>query len=213
MPIETSSAIRCLILGAALTAAGCDRIGNPFDALSQKQKGPDEFSVISRAPLVMPPSRQLPEPSPGTVSPLDPNPQRAAIAALTGRGDSFAASTAGVSAGEQVLLESANAAAASPDIRILIEQERIEAEENAEYEPPTIFEVLGGPEKTFDEEDVIDPNAESRRLQQAGVTAPVNPFEEPEAAPRPSVDPDAPTEFPGENDADRRPNNRLPPPG
>ena len=199
----------CAPLCALVLVAGCDRIGNPFQALNTKQKGPDEFSVIARAPLTMPPTRELPEPTPGTRSPLDPDPQRDAITALTGRGDSFArTSSAGTSSGEEVLLSSANAAAASSEIRVQLEEDRVRAEENKPYEPPTIIELLSGEKDEINREEVLDPDAESRRLQTAGVTAPVNPFEQPPEEPRAGSEPD-PTSY-GENSGGRRPNNKLP---
>ena len=180
MANATRTGVRLVCLAAIAAVAACERVGDPFEALSQKQKGPDEFSVVSRAPLSMPGSRELPEPRPGVASRLDPNPQRAAIEALTGRGDSFATANApAISPGEQVLLGSANASAETAEIRKLLETDAIEAEENKPYEPPTVLELLSGNEPAFDEEEVIDPNAESRRLQRTGVAVPVNPFERP----------------------------------
>ena len=53
---------------AALVAlAGCEKVGNPFVVLSSKPPAPDEFQVIARKPLVMPPTDALPEPRPGDV--------------------------------------------------------------------------------------------------------------------------------------------------
>lgn len=175
-----------VVLGIAV--AGCESLGNPFEAIASKKPSPDEFAVVARAPLVMPGSRALPPPTPGTASPLDPRPQEDAIRALTGQGETRISSTA-TSRGEQVLLSSANAAAASSDIRVQLEKDEVEAKENEEYEPPLITELLfGADDAGVDEETLLDPNEESRRLQTSGLTAPVDPNEE---APELETDPDA----------------------
>ncbi|MEM7507938.1 MAG: DUF3035 domain-containing protein [Pseudomonadota bacterium] len=207
MQIAKGSFKLAVLLGTGLTIAACDRIGDPFEVMSSKRAGPDEFSVIARAPLEMPGSRALPEPTPGTISPLDPDPQRAAIEAVTGGSSTLvSAPGTGISSGEEVLLRSAEVSAASSDIRVQLERDRIEAEENKPFEPPTVLELLSGDDGSgFDEADIIDPNDESRRLQTAGVTAPVNPFEEPPSAERGLNDgPEFEYDF-----NDRRPNNSL----
>ncbi|MEM7667564.1 MAG: DUF3035 domain-containing protein [Pseudomonadota bacterium] len=191
---------------AALSAlvAGCGSLGNPFEALGAKKPSPDEFAVVARAPLVMPGSRALPPPTPGTISPLDPRPQEDAIRALTGRGETRISTTA-TSRGEQVLLSSANAAAATPEIRVQLEQDEIDAETNKEYEAPLITEVLfGSSDDGIDEEDLLDPNQESRRLQTSGLVAPVNPNE---AVPEVEPDPNAEEEPRRNYDFTGRPEN------
>lgn len=191
-----------VLVALAVTAlGGCDRLGGAFDAFRQKRQGPDEFSIVSRAPLQIPGSTALPEPKPGTLSPLDPQPQKQAIEALLGpRGavtaagtgpDGTPATAGGSSRGEQALLSSAKAASASSQIRVQLEQDRIEEEESAEYEPPTLVELLSDEKETVDPELVLEPNAESRRLQTAGVAAPVNPFERAPVTP----EPEEPEEF------------------
>ncbi|MEM9735423.1 MAG: DUF3035 domain-containing protein [Pseudomonadota bacterium] len=200
-------ALRLSLVAALIGLTACDTIGNPIDALSEKRRGPDEFAVISRAPLAMPPSAQLPTPTPGAASPLDPQPQQAAILALTGGASVPATRAATTSTGEAVLLSSANAAAASSEIRVQLEQDRITAAENEPYEPPSILELIsGGDENAVDEATLLDPNDESRRLQSAGINAPVNPFERPETGPIVREDPG----FSYDDPTDRRPTNRLP---
>lgn len=199
---------RCGLIAACVAlTAGCDRIGSPFDALDNKRSGPDEFSVIARAPLRMPGTRDLPQPSPGSASPLEPNPQAAAVAALTGRTTLGTAPTAGgISQGEQALLTSANAASSSGEIRTQLDREAIEAEASKEYQTPSLIELFSGERNEIDTDNVIDPNSESRRLQTAGTITPVNPFEEVPVEPRAR---DTGDEFTTRS-SDRRPTNRLP---
>ncbi|MEM9145204.1 MAG: DUF3035 domain-containing protein [Pseudomonadota bacterium] len=176
--LATARPLRALVLLPALAAlVACDTIGNPIDAMTSKRPSPDEFQVIARKELRRPPglgSSTLPEPNPGAPSPLDPDPRGDAVAALTGQRVAASAPRASaVSRGEEALLAAADAQAANPEIRDQIIAENAEIAENKPYEPPTIFELLsGGPD--YDPEDVVDPVAESRRLQESGVATPVD---------------------------------------
>ncbi len=192
---------------ALLALAGCDRIGNPIQALTSKPAAPDEFQVITRRPLQMPPSVALPVPQPGARSPLDPDPNRDAVVALLGSdtrtvGSGFGA---GPSAGEQALLSAADTAASEPEIRTTLATERDNPRSNEPYEPPTIWELFGGgsPAKP---KDAIDPAAEARRLQIEGVAAaPIDPREVPPADEEAAVEPSPyPTTMGGP------PRNKLP---
>ena len=160
-----------------LAVAACDTIGNPLEALGAKIPPPDEFQVIAHKPLVMPTTTTLPVPRPGAASPLDPDPNRDALQALLGTSGSPVVSTVAPSAGEQVLLSSANSAAASSDIRVQLEEEKNQKKNvNKPYEAPSIGAFLGfdGGEK-LDESELLDPVAESQRLQNQGHVTPVDP--------------------------------------
>ncbi|MEM6944817.1 MAG: DUF3035 domain-containing protein [Pseudomonadota bacterium] len=183
------------VLGAAAALAACDKIGNPIEVMSSKKPTPDEFQVVARAPIYVPPAARqrsndltaLPTPQPGTPSPLEPDPNRSAQQALLG--SSAAAQTTaaanGPSEGEQVLLGAA-AAGSNAEIRTTLEEDAVaeaEAEAAGPYEPPSIFEVIGlSDAPTFDPEDVVDPVAESQRLQREGIAAPNDPAAQPDPA-------------------------------
>ncbi len=159
-----------------LALPACDTIGNPLEALGARIPPPDEFLVIARKPLVMPATATLPEPRPGAPSPLDPDPHRDALQALLGTSGSPVVSTIEPSAGEQVLLSSANAAVASSEIRVQLEEERIQEEAAKPYEPPSLGELLSGDKgEKLDESELLDPVAESLRLQREGYLTPVDP--------------------------------------
>ncbi|MGF1500730.1 MAG: DUF3035 domain-containing protein [Paracoccaceae bacterium] len=178
MPRFTAAPI--LLMGVAL--AGCDTIGDPFEEFSARRNAPDEFQVIARDELRMPGNviaaspGALPTPSPGAPSPLEPDPQAEAIAALTG-GRSAATLPRGTAAsrGESALLDAADAAQASSEIRSQIARENIELSENAPYEPPLLLDLLTGSSPEFDPETVLDPVQESQRLQTQGVATPNDP--------------------------------------
>ena len=159
-----------------LALSACGAIGNPLEALGAKIPPPDEFQVTVRKPLVMPASATLPEPRPGVPSPLDPDPHRDALRALFGTSGSPVVSNIAPSAGEQILLTSANAAAASSEIRVQLEEERIREEAAKPYQPPSLGELLSGRKsEKLDESELLDPVAESQRLQRQGYLTPVDP--------------------------------------
>jgi hypothetical protein len=159
-----------------LAVPACDTIGNPLEALGARIPPPDEFQVIPREPLLMPASASLPDPRPGAPSPLDPDPHRDALQALFGSRGSPVVETIEPSAGELVLLNSANAAATSSEIRVQLEEDRIQEEAAKPYSPPSLGELLGGSKgEKLDESELLDPVAESQRIQREGFVTPVDP--------------------------------------
>jgi len=159
-----------------LALSACDTMGDPLDAMGARIPPPDEFQVIVHKPLAMPAAATLPEPRPGAPSPLDPDPHRDALQALFGTSGSPVVSAIEPGAGEQVLLSSANAAAVSSDIRVQLEEDRIQEEAAKPYEPPSLGELLSGRKgEKLDESELLDPVAESQRLQREGYVTPVDP--------------------------------------
>ena len=159
----------------ALTLGACAGIGNPLDAFKAKREGPDEFQVLAREALRLPPElrpRSLPAPRPGAPSPRDPDPQAAARAAL---GAGAPAPAARVSRGEDLLLEAAEARAADPVGAQILALDLAEAEAGQPYEPPSIFELFGGGAPEVAAGLTLDPVAEAERLQIAGEPAPSDP--------------------------------------
>ena len=74
-----------LILAAAALAllGGCSSIRSTFGL---ERNPPDEFAVVRRAPLTLPPDFTLPPPSPGASRPQESAPSQQAAAALFGAG-------------------------------------------------------------------------------------------------------------------------------
>lgn len=164
---------------AAMAVAGCDTIGNPIDALRAKKGGPDEFSVISRGELRMPPTIRtgsLPTPNPGEPSPLEPDPRSAALAALAGENALLPVpDEQGVSTGEAELLAAANVEAASPEVSQQVARRADEVEANQPYRAPTVLELLSGSSDGPDKELLLDPVSESQRLAIGGTRSPSDP--------------------------------------
>ena len=104
---------------AALALAGCSDVRR---SIGLERTTPDEFAVVARSPLTMPPSfRNLPEPQPGAPRPQEPSPSEIAKASVFGKGKSgmLAANTA--KSGDRSLVS--RVGPVDPDIRKKVDEE------------------------------------------------------------------------------------------
>jgi hypothetical protein len=102
------------VAAAALSTAGCAAAGK---ALGVQKVTPDEFRVVARAPLVVPPDYSLRPPAPGEPRPQELQPESQARTALLG------ANNASLSQGEQILVAKAGGDKADPLIRYVVDDE------------------------------------------------------------------------------------------
>jgi len=111
-----------LALGlAALSLAAC---GDVRDDLGLGRSSPDEFAVVDRAPLSVPPEFTLRPPLPGAPRPQEVDQTQRADTTLFGEEGSAAQKNTGrMSSAEQMLLASTGADKANPDIRQVIDRE------------------------------------------------------------------------------------------
>jgi len=152
-------------LSAALFLAGCG--GGLDDALGLGKNPPDEFAIVTKAPLAIPPDYSLRPPQPGASPRQARTAQEIAEAALYSTSDNRDISARqlgqpGGSGGEAALLASAGATNASPEVRRLIESEyqsRIEADRT--FADRIIFWQDRGPQPI-----PVDAAAEAQRLRQ-----------------------------------------------
>ena len=151
--------------GLALALAGCG--DNVRRSLGLTKQSPDEFRVVSRAPLVVPPSFNLRPPSPGAERPQEASPRdqaRQAVFRAEPSEQMAAAHIAGndsLSAGERSFLSRAAAGGSDPNIRQIVDREtQAINEENRDFADMLIF--WKDPEPNY---EVIDPAAEARRLR------------------------------------------------
>ncbi len=100
---------------AGLSVAGCQSASK---ALGMQKVVPDEFRVVSKAPLVVPPDYSLRPPAPGEPRPQELQPESAARAALTGQ-----AAAALRSDGEKLFVAKAGADKADPLVRFVVDDE------------------------------------------------------------------------------------------
>ena len=175
--VLSQSMMRLGILGlAAVTLSGCVL----FDG--GRRSGPDEFGVVTRAPLSQPPDYALRPPRTGALRPNEVAPReearnqllkvaapngdsRLALANGTnghnvGSGVNGAAGDGGISQGEQALLRQADALDIDPDIRVTIDRESGRVTEEESLVDTLVF----WRPKDQSTGKVIDPKREAERL-------------------------------------------------
>jgi len=105
-----------LLVVAAVALSGCDTIR---DAAGMEKSAPDEFAVLTKAPLTIPPDYNLMPPRPGAVPTNQTEPTDTAQAALFGSDPATVASQLpdSYSQGEKMLLANAGIQGADPAIR------------------------------------------------------------------------------------------------
>ncbi|HEY0302833.1 MAG TPA: DUF3035 domain-containing protein, partial [Rhizomicrobium sp.] len=105
-----------LLAGFALGLAGCSTLR---DAAGGGKDSPDEFAVVTKAPLVIPPDFNLKPPAPGTAPINQVEPTQAAQNALFNADPATVAAAlpATMSPGERYMLGAAGVQNADPSIR------------------------------------------------------------------------------------------------
>lgn len=164
---------RVAVLMALMVAvAACSNIRNQ---LGIGKNSPDEFRVVKRAPLTLPPDYNLRPPDPGAPRPQDQSVQDRAKAALFG-GNSEQNGGDAHTAGEVALLARAGTTSALPGIRQVIN------EDNALYadEDKTFIDTLIFWQDQPPPGSIVDPAKEAQRLQEASALG--NPPNEGETA-------------------------------
>ena len=163
-----------LLILAALASTGLAACNTNRAGLMAAQV-PDEFLVLSRAPLVIPPDYGLRPPQPGEPRPQELNPEATARTALVGQ-RSTVANTG--SAGERALMLAAKADQADPRIKEVIDDEQGDLAHKTEgFANWVMFWNKDKPETqarpTSGLSTVLDPEAEARRLQSLTGGAPI----------------------------------------
>lgn len=109
---------RLIAVSAILAAAGLAGCQSASEALGMTKITPDEFRVVTKAPLVVPPDYALRPPAPGEPRPQELQPESAARTALLGQREAEARSD-----GEKLLVSKAGADKADPLIRYVVDDE------------------------------------------------------------------------------------------
>jgi hypothetical protein len=104
-----------LLIGAAGGLTACQ---STQQALGMTKVTPDEFRVVTKAPLVLPPDYSLRPPAPGEPRPQELQPESAARTALLGQREGEVRSD-----GEKLLVTRAGADHADPLIRYVVDDE------------------------------------------------------------------------------------------
>lgn len=157
-----------LLASLGVLTAGC---GDSWrESVGIEVPPPDEFLVVSREPLSLPPSLDsLPPPQLGAPSRVERDPQQRARAALAGAGVSTTAS--------QTPGEAALAARAGPTDPAIREELRGQAQPSERRYGLTSFfgyEIVQDPDA---QGTPLQPSEEAERLRNAGAQSPVPPMQ------------------------------------
>jgi hypothetical protein len=125
-------------LGVCLAAslAGCTGVKS---ALGVDKKPPDEFAVVTKAPLVIPPDFALHPPRPGAQDSQQLTPSQSAEQTVFGKVASQEAPSADQSQGELALLEAAGAQNADGSIRGMVASDSKAASKDASLTDRLMF--------------------------------------------------------------------------
>ena len=141
--------------------------------LGLTKQSPDEFRVVSRAPLTLPPNFTLRPPEPGAARPQEGTTAQQARRAVFQTGtdqtqtpDAAAAPQAAdqaveMSPGERSLLEAAGAVDVDPEIRALVDRESGSLKEDPGFLQSLVFWREEEPQGV-----IVDAEAEARRLRE-----------------------------------------------
>ena len=111
-----STRVVCAV--ALIAAAGLAGCQSTSQALGMTKVTPDEFRVVTKAPLVVPPDYSLRPPAPGEPRPQELQPESAARNALLGQREAEQRSD-----GEKMLVAKAGAEKADPLVRYVVDDE------------------------------------------------------------------------------------------
>jgi hypothetical protein len=160
------------VVGLATMLGGC---GDFRRALGYEKSIPDEFAVVSRAPLAIPPEYSLRPPQPGAAPTQDVATQDRAKEAIFRAGAQQASLPPAAtqrSAGEGAFLQAAGAPKADPDIRARVSDDTALTPENQRG----FVDKLLFWRKSAAPDAVLDPIKEAERIKQAQAAgAPVAP--------------------------------------
>ncbi len=156
-----------LSLCAVLALSACE---GTKKQLGLTRSSPDEFAVVKRAPLAMPPDFSLRPPRPGAPRPQEQAVSQQAREAVFGA----QAPAAAPDNGETALLQKAGAVAADPAIRQTLDQEAAAAGPEKKSVPEKILGIkLSG--ASAKSKDVLDPKEEKERLEKEKAAAQIAP--------------------------------------
>ncbi len=154
-----------LVSAALLLPTGCG--GNVKDSLrgslGLERESPDEFAVITRAPLEIPKHLTLPPPVPGMQRPQEKPVIAVAKEAVFGEAAAQAQNTNTASGIETILLDKTGANRTNPNIRQMVNRE---TDELAEKNTPVAKKLLGlGGGNVVPTASIVDAKAEYERIK------------------------------------------------
>lgn len=143
-------------------AAGLGACSEARDVFSFGQSAPDEFAVVSRAPLAIPPSYSLEPPRPGAPRPQEGTSSDRARSAMTGGEQAQTGTVASASAAEAMLLSRAGAAEADDSVRDAVDRAAGSVSGDENFVQRVLFW-----QGQSSRETIVDPEREAERLENA----------------------------------------------
>lgn len=159
---------------AAIIAVGLGGCGQLRDALGQTKDAPDEFQVVARAPLALPPNYDLRPPQPGAPRPQEQSTTDAAAERILGRAVRSSASASGSpgavpaapvvvnSVGEARFRQQLGLDQAEPGIRETVDVETADYVYETQYPIDRLLFWKDAPERGV----LLDATREQQRLQE-----------------------------------------------
>lgn len=153
-------ALPAIMLAAGLAMSGC---GDARKAMGFDKSTPDEFKIVNRAPLSLPPDYALRPPQPGASRPQEQTvPEQARQVLLGASGGQRPAAPPGASAGEAALLAKVGTTRSDPRIREMVDRDSVNlADADRTFLDRIVFWKKPDPPGT-----VVDPQAEAQRLRE-----------------------------------------------
>lgn len=167
MSLSSSISSLRLTLLLGLAVIGLSACGSVSESLGLGRAPPDEFAVVDRPPLSMPPDFGLRPPKPGAPRPQEVDMKERASATLFGPSSKAqpvgAPDASDFSGGEKALLEASGADKANPDIRNTIDRETSQKVSGSEH----LIDDLLFWRKTTPEGTVVNAPEEAERIRKA----------------------------------------------
>ncbi len=150
-----------IAITAGLSLTACS---NAKEQLGLTRQSPDEFAIVKRAPLEMPPSYALRPPTPGATRPQEQASQEQARTVVFGAEEVRTTPSAAPDNVEEALLQRAGGDMAQPNIRATVDHEISILEPK---EKPVAEKLLGITmgRKSEKPATVVDAQAEAERLK------------------------------------------------
>lgn len=155
----TARFVALAVLLAPVALSACSDVKR---SLGYEKQPPDEFQVVQRAPLSMPPEFSLRPPQPGAVRPQEGTTRDQARRILTGTRTATPISSEGRDSADMALMKRIGADSIQPDIRVLVDKES-QALANADKSFQERIMFWRKPEQPG---AAVDALKESQRLQQ-----------------------------------------------
>lgn len=151
-----------LVAGFGVVALGLSGCGGVKSSLGLEKKSPDEFTVMTEAPLVMPPDYSLRPPQPGAPRPGNLSPQAQAQQAIIGASPDIEPGSA-----EAIIVQQSGGNEADPAIRQSLNASDDKKQAATGFLTDAILNLRG---ENPAEADAIDAQAEADRLREEAVS-------------------------------------------